>query len=103
MPRTYVKFGEWDKAGLKTPKHEGKVDENKRESQRVKFARCKNCGGQMTYITGSNILICQNEVEKKKTKIDETGNKVEYTITEVCGNVNMVDAQYQGYMSYLFD
>ena len=57
----------------------------------------------MTYLKGTNILICENEVEKKKVKVGETGAKVEYTVKERCGNINMVDAQYQSYMHYLFD
>lgn len=105
MPRTYVQWGDWSKLNLKKTKgnYEPKVDENKKAAQKAKFGKCRICGGQMTYLGGTNILICENEVEKKKTKIGETGEKVEYTVTEECGNINLVDAQYQSYMHYLFD
>ena len=105
MPRTYVQWGDWYKLNLKKAKgkYEPKTDEEKKASQKAKFGKCRICGGQMTYLKGTNILICENEVEKKKVKIGETGAKVEYTVKERCGNINMVDAQYQSYMHYLFD
>lgn len=100
MPRTYAKFGEWDRVGLKGAST--KIDEGKRAGQRAKFSKCRNCGGQMTYIAGTNILICENEVEKTRQKLGETGEPVEYTVKERCGNVNMVSDEFQGYMNYLF-
>lgn len=100
MPRTYINFNEWVANNSKTSK---KTNDEKRNAQRAKFATCRHCGGQMKYISGTNILICENEVEKKKTKTNEDGTTVEYTVKETCGNINMVDAQYQDYMRYLFD
>ena len=100
MPREYAKFGEWNKVGFKNSTV--KVDEDKRTSQRAKFAKCRFCGGQMTYLQGTNILICENEVEKSRKRTDDTGAVIEYTVTEKCGNVNMVADEFQGYMNYLF-
>jgi len=103
MPRTYHTWGDWEAINTKKSKGKGaKVDEQKREAQRTKFARCRVCGKQMTYLNGTNILVCKNEVEKKKTRVNELGETVEYTVSEECGNVNIVDTQYQDYMRYLF-
>lgn len=102
MSRTYAKFGDWGALGFKKAKPY-KPDEKKREAQRTKFARCRACGGQMTYLAGTNTLICNNEVEKKRIKRNEDGSVVEYTVTEVCGAINMVDEQYRSYLNYLFN
>lgn len=103
MPRTYVQWGDWEKIGYK--KNDSKVsgDNSKKKAQQEKFGKCKICGGQMTYCKSTNILICENVIEKKKTKNGDGGEKVEYTVKEECGNINIVDAQYQDYMRYLFD
>lgn len=99
-------WGQWREVekllGIKGGKKDNKKNEDKRAAQRKKFAKCKVCGNQMTYIPNSNILICENNVEKKKTRVLEDGTKQTYTISEPCGNINLVDKQYQEYMNYLF-
>lgn len=102
MPRKYAKFGDWEALGFKKAKSY-KPDEKKKEAQRTKFARCRVCGGQMTYLNGTNTLICNNEVEKKRTKRNDDGSLVEFTVTEVCGTLNLVDEQYRSYLEYLFN
>lgn len=57
----------------------------------------------MTYHKGTNVLTCENVVEKTKKVISETGEEVEKTFKEVCGNTNIVDRDYIGYMEYLFN
>lgn len=104
MPRTYASWGDWEKIGYKKkdPKLSGDSSP-KKKAQQEKFGRCKICGGQMTYCKGTNILVCKNVIEKKKTKNGDGGEKIEYIVKEECGNINIVDAQYQDYMHYLFD
>lgn len=87
MPRTYIKLSDWVAEKSKSTK---RGNDEKRESQRKKFATCRICGGQMKYLSGTNLFICENEVEKDGVKT-------------TCNNINMVDAQYQDYMRYLFD
>jgi len=77
-------------------------DEQKRKAQRAKFCKCKTCGGMMTYVKGTNSLICENIVEKKKSK--EVDGKTQTTkVTERCGAVNLVEDKYVSYLAYLFD
>lgn len=66
------------------------IDEGKRKSQREKFCKCRKCGGQMTYVPGTNTLVCNCEVVGKDGK------------TRVCGNINIVDDRYMSYVNYLF-
>ena len=89
--------------GFKTKKSmQRNYDEQKRKAQRTKFCKCKTCGGMMTYIKGTNSLICENIVEKKKSK--EIDGKTQTTkITERCGTVNLVEDKYVPYLEYLFD
>ena len=85
--------------GLKTPKKKSNNDTVDKNSRREKFARCKKCGGQMTYIKGTNVLVCNNDIE-----VDEsTGVSSVTKKKEKCGAINMVAEQYQSYMNYLFN
>lgn len=79
-----------------------KKDDDKKKSKREKFAKCKECGGQMTYIPNTNTFVCENEVTKKKKKKLEDGTIQESTVTERCGNINIVDRQYTEYVKWLF-
>ena len=102
-------FDELNKAlGIKTKKKEIKVDNVKKKAQIEKFAKCPVCGGQMTYIKGTNSLICENEVEREKTIVnkDKNGKVVSKTKTKVkepCGYINLVDEAYMNYVNYLFN
>jgi ssDNA-binding Zn-finger/Zn-ribbon topoisomerase 1 len=102
MAREYAKWGEWDKIGFKKNK---KIDKNgeKKKNQKEQFARCKVCGGQMTYLKGTNILVCSNTIEKKTTLVDKNGKECESITTVSCSNINMVSEPYQSYMRYLFE
>ena len=92
------------KLGIKNNAQKTKTyDEQKRSSQRIKFCRCKACGGMMTYVKGTNSLICENVVEKKKVKELEDGSKLTNKVVERCGAVNLVSDEYVGYLEYLFD
>lgn len=100
--RNWIKWGDWEQfneiTGY-TPKK--KVGKTATDEQRAKFSRCKECGGKMTYIKGSNILICENKVEKEiKTTVD--GEETKSIRTVNCGNINMVADKYQSYLEYLF-
>lgn len=57
----YTSFDELRKAfGLKTLSKRTN-DEKKLISQREKFlGTCKCCGGQLTYVNGTNVLTCKN-------------------------------------------
>lgn len=105
MARIKYTWGELDKVakdfGLKMPKVKAK-DAPDKEARKAKFAKCRVCGGQMTYLAGTNALICQCEVEKEFIKKSEDGTETKVTKTVTCGNVNLVDEQYQSYMNYLF-
>lgn len=57
----------------------------------------------MTYAKGTNSLICENVIEKKKIKELEDGSKLTNKIIERCGAVNLVSDEYIGYLEYLFD
>lgn len=107
MSRQYITWGSWDKVAEATgfkrkPSNPKKKNEDRKKSQREKFAKCRECGGQMTYVPGTNILVCENEVEKTRTITHEDGTKEEKTETRRCGNINLVDNQYMGYVGYLF-
>lgn len=92
------------KLGIKGSTQKTKTyDEQKRSAQRIKFCRCKICGGMMTYAKGTNSLICENVIEKKKVKELEDGSKLTNKIIERCGAVNLVSDEYIGYLEYLFD
>lgn len=102
MARNYIKWGEWNtlekKTGVKSS--QTSKNEDKRTAQRKKFIKCKKCGGDMTYIKGTNILICENLVEKKpKSNETKTGTNEKV----ICGNLNLVDNQYMNYVDYLFN
>ena len=92
------------KLGIKGNTQKTKTyDEQKRLAQRAKFCRCKVCGGMMTYAKGTNSLVCENIVEKKKVKELEDGSKLTNKVVERCGAVNLVSDEYVGYLAYLFD
>lgn len=107
--RTYYGVSEFDtinkQLGLKrkAPAQAKKYDENKRKSQRAKFCKCPKCKGMMTYVTGTNTLVCDNVVTKKKTRISKDGTKTEIEVQERCGTVNVVEPKYFDYLTYLFD
>lgn len=54
----------------------------------------------MTYIKDTNILICENLVEKKSKNNEPNAGTNEKVI---CGNLNLVDNQYMNYVDYLFN
>ena len=90
--------------GLKIPEKKSNNDTVDKNSRREKFARCKKCGGQMTYIKGTNVLVCNNDVEVDVTEVNEsTGVSNVTKKKEKCGAINMVAEQYQSYMNYLFN
>lgn len=84
------KYLNWKDRNQLGKENKTKIDEGKRKGQREKFCKCKKCGGQMTYVPGTNVLICQNEIE------DKNGKK------HICGAINMVDDRYMSYVDYLF-
>lgn len=104
MARTKYTWGELDKVakdfGLKMSKAKDAPD---KEARKAKFAKCRVCGGQMTYLAGTNALICQCEVEKEFVKKSEDGTETKVTKTVTCGNVNLVSPQYMSYVTYLFE
>ena len=107
MARTYVNWGCWNELSKETGiKRKVKVANKKNEDSKIKkrkqFARCPKCGGQMTYIPETNILLCENEVQKKFSKKNEDGTTTEETKTVICGYINLVDKKYLSYMNYLF-
>ena len=91
------------KLGIKNIQKTKTYDEQKRSAQRIKFCRCKACGGMMTFAKGTNSLICENMVEKKKIKELEDSSKLTNKIIERCGTINLVSDEYIGYLAYLFD
>ena len=91
------------KLGIKSIQKTKTYDEQTRSAQRIKFCRCKVCGGMMTFAKGTNSLICENMVEKKKIKELEDGSKLTNKIIERCGAINLVSDEYIGYLAYLFD
>lgn len=105
MARTKYTWGELDKVakdfGLKMPKAKAK-DAPDKEARKAKFAKCRVCGGQMTYVPGTNVLVCDNMVEKEFTKVGEDGKEVKSTKTVRCATLNLVKDEYQSYMNYLF-
>lgn len=106
MAKKVFKWGQWTELAQEFGfKMKAPVEFNpaKKKVQREKFACCKSCGGQMTYHKGTNVLTCENVVEKTKKVTTETGEEVEKTFKEVCGNTNIVDRDYIGYMEYLFN
>lgn len=107
MARTYINWGCWNELSKETGiKRKSKVVNKKNEDGKIKkrkqFARCPKCGGQMTYVPETNILLCENEVQKKFSKKNEDGTTTEETKTAICGYINLVDNKYFGYMNYLF-
>lgn len=107
MARTYINWGRWNELSKETgikrkPKVANKKNEDGKIKKRKQFARCPKCGGQMTYVPETNILLCENEVQKKFSKKNEDGTTTEETKTAICGYTNLVDNKYLGYMNYLF-
>lgn len=107
MSRRYIDWGHWNElakeSGIKRKVNVNKKNDEKRKSQRKKFTKCKECGGQMTYVPNSNIFVCDNEVEKKRTiKLDD-GTETTKIEKRRCGNTNFVSDQYMGYIRYLFE
>lgn len=97
-----VKWGDWESfqklTGLKKKKNGAPASNTqKKTKQKEKFAKCKECGGQMTYIPNTNVLVCENEVEN--TRITD-GVKTTHKCR--CGNINLVDNKYLDYVKYLF-
>ena len=111
MEKKVIKWGNWEELnkalGFGQPKPAQKKELANKKVKIEKFAKCKNCGGQMTYIKGTNAFICDCEVEREKEKIvknkDGTESKVKYKVKEPCGATNLVAEEYQSYMRYLFD
>lgn len=105
MARIKYTWGELDKVakdfGLKMPKSKVKEVPDK-DARKAKFAKCRVCGGQMKYLAGTNAFICECEVDKEFTKVAEDGTETKYIKKVTCGNLNLVDEQYQSYMNYLF-
>lgn len=103
--RRYIGWGHWDElakeTGIKRKSAQKKADPAKLK-KRKQFAKCPKCGGQMTFLPETNILICENEVEKKFTKKNEDGTTTEEVKRAVCGYVNYVAKRYVGYLNYLF-
>jgi ssDNA-binding Zn-finger/Zn-ribbon topoisomerase 1 len=102
--RQYIEWGHMgeieSKLGIKRkPAKEKEVDKTKK---REKFAKCKQCGGQMTYVPGTNILVCENEVEKKMKRTLEDGSTIEEIKTTRCGNTNLISDNFMGYFEFLF-
>lgn len=87
--------------GIKMPKQQER-NISKLKTQREKFARCKKCGGQMTYIPATNIFICNNVIEVEKNVVVDGISTIK-TEKKTCSNLNFVDKEYQSYMRYLFD
>lgn len=58
----------------------------KREKREEKTLKCRVCGAEMTYIDGTNIWICRNEVTRKKKSKTKDGMEVTREVTEPCGN-----------------
>ena len=107
MARTYINWGCWNELSKETgikrkPKVANKKNEDGKIKKRKQFARCPKCGGQMTYVPETNILLCENEVQKNFSKKNEDGTITEETKTVICGYTNLVDNKYLGYMNYLF-
>ena len=55
-------------------------------TKEVRPKKCRVCGGDMTAIAGTNVWVCQNVVEKTKTKKNEDGSVTEFKVTEMCDN-----------------
>lgn len=91
------------KAGAPAKAKPKKYDENKRKAQRAKFCKCSKCKGMMTFVPGTNTLVCDNIVPKKKIKTLKDGTKKEVMVEERCGNVNVVGDNFIDYLNYLFD
>lgn len=110
--RKYFNWTQWNEInkemGFKTKKIDKKVDEVKRKARIEKFCKCPECGGQMKYIAGTNSLICDCEVERKREKVikDRFGkivSKETIVVKEPCGHFNLVDEEFMGYVDYLFN
>lgn len=110
--RKYFNWNQWEEVnkefGFRTKKPAQKNDAVKKKARIEKFCKCKECGGQMTYVKGTNTLICDCEVERQKEKAirDKFGNivnKEKITVKEPCGNVNIISEEYMGYVNYLFN
>lgn len=102
MKYNWNQWEEVNKAlGFKTKKPN--INEQRRTSQRTKFCKCKSCGGQMTYIPGTNLLVCHEMTEKEKIKKNEDGTETKFFVREECGAMNIVSNEYTSYMNYLFN
>ena len=55
-------------------------------TKEVRPKKCRVCGGDMIAITGTNVWVCQNMVEKTKSRKNEDGSVTEYKVTEMCDN-----------------
>lgn len=107
MARVKYNWGELDKVakdfGLKMPEKKSDSNAVDKTARRQKFAKCRTCGGQMTYIKGTNALVCENLVEKTKKITNADGTVSTSVVNERCGAINLVADQYQSYMNFLFN
>lgn len=103
MEKKIFKWGQFNELakefGFKPPKQ---IEDGKKKFQREKFAKCRMCGGQMTYVPGTNILYCENKIQVERERVLDNGKKEKYFETQTCGNMNIVDRPYIDYMNYLF-
>lgn len=94
--------------GFKSVIKSKKTDKVKKATQIAKFCKCRACGNMMTYVKGTNALICDCEVEREKEKVikDKNGKaigKETFKVKEPCGHVNLISNEYMGYVNYLFN
>lgn len=80
----YFSFGELPGVLKNKPKKDKRPEEQK-ERSREKFAgHCRVCGGVLSYVEGTNVMVCKNPdckgIVKKSKKKDEEG---EGTVNEV--------------------
>ena len=54
-----------------------------------KILKCPKCGGKMKYVNGTNLLICENSIEKD-------GN------VEECGTTKFIDDKTQIFLEFIF-
>lgn len=104
--RNWIEWGCWNEVAKATGikrKKPNKIDSPEKIKKRAKFAKCPKCGGQMTYIPESNILICENQIEKEACVAKEDGTVATEKKTVTCGYLNLVDKKYAGYVNYLFN
>lgn len=84
----FMKFKTFEDLGKYLGRKPRKPQKEWADAQKDKVLMCPKCKNRMTWVEGTNILVCQNEIKK-----DED--------TKVCGYRKLIKGKTVGFLKYL--